>query len=80
MDIPTREKLLVFFQQWQSKLKSGAFVSGHGYCKRFWPENFKSINSLETFSDSKGIKFIPGILNNNEDIIPSFYFKLEIKS
>ena len=74
-------KVAIIFQQWQSKLKPGAFVSGHDYCKRFWPENFKSINSLETFADSNGIKFVPGILNNNnEDIIPSFYFKLQIKS
>ena len=43
-------------------------------------KDFGLKNSLETFSDSNGIKFIPGILNNNEDIIPSFYFKLEIKS
>ncbi len=68
------------FAKWRSKLKPGAIVSGHDYCTRFWPENFKSINTLIGEADERGIQFAPGILNDNdEDVIPSFHFKFKPK-
>lgn len=61
--------------KWHPKLKPGAIVAGHDYCNRFWPENFKSINSMASIAKGNSIQTAPGVLTeNDEDIIPSFYF------
>ncbi|WP_161956143.1 MULTISPECIES: class I SAM-dependent methyltransferase [Cyanobium] len=63
------------FKLWKRKLKIGSLVSGHDYCQRMWPSNYDSINDLTSYTDRGGIMSVNGVISdNNEDVIPSFYF------
>ncbi len=60
-------------KKWMPKLKDGALIAGHDFCKINWPMNYQRLTEALNALKTENLTLVPGILTfNQDDIFPSF--------